>query len=250
MGPSILVYTGAVAILIGAISLIRPLRFLRIRSRRAAAIVLASGLVLCIAGFAYPVAEKRALSPQSELDRLMPVWHFDEHHSTYVDAPAEHVFNAIRQVRANEILLFKTLTTIRRFGRTGPENILNAPETKPIIDVATSTTFARLFDQPPNELVVGTIVRAPPASALDINTADAFRMKLPPGYAIAAMNFKVEPAGPNRSFLWTETRVYATDQTARRAFSIYWRLIHPGSDIIRRMWLRAVRRRAELNRSP
>jgi hypothetical protein len=246
--PSFFVYTGFLLLLVGALSLIRPLQFLGIRSRRSAGTVLASGLLLCIVGFAYPVTEKRALSPQSELDRLMPVWHFDEHHSMYVDAPPDRVFAAIRQVRANEILLFKTLTTIRRFGRAGPEHILNAPETKPIIDVATSTTFARLFDQPPNELVVGTIVREPPAASLDINTAEAFRMKLPPGYAIAAMNFKVAPAGPNRSLVWTETRVYATDKTARRAFSIYWRLIHPGSDIIRRMWLRAVKRRAE--RSP
>jgi hypothetical protein len=30
-----------------------------------------------------------------------------------------------------------------------------------------------------------------------------------------------------------------------RQFAVYWRLIHPGSDIIRRMWLRAIKRRAE-----
>jgi hypothetical protein len=30
-----------------------------------------------------------------------------------------------------------------------------------------------------------------------------------------------------------------------RRFAIYWRRIHPGSDIIRRMWLRAIKLRAE-----
>jgi hypothetical protein len=45
--------------------------------------------------------------------------------------------------------------------------------------------------------------------------------------------------------LTTETRVYATDASSRRRFAGYWRVIYPGSALIRRMWLRAVRERAE-----
>ena len=37
----------------------------------------------------------------------------------------------------------------------------------------------------------------------------------------------------------------ATDARARRAFRAYWTLVHPGSAFLRRMWLRALRRRAE-----
>ncbi|HXT21641.1 MAG TPA: hypothetical protein VN923_12895, partial [Thermoanaerobaculia bacterium] len=43
----------------------------------------------------------------------------------------------------------------------------------------------------------------------------------------------------------TETRVFATDDHARRRFAAYWRTIYPGSALIRRMWLRAIRARAE-----
>src|SRR5262249_31840040 len=43
----------------------------------------------------------------------------------------------------------------------------------------------------------------------------------------------------------TEPRVYATDSATRRAFARYWRVIYLGSSLIRRMWLRAVRKRAE-----
>jgi hypothetical protein len=43
----------------------------------------------------------------------------------------------------------------------------------------------------------------------------------------------------------TETRVAATDDGARRSFKRYWRLIAPGSALIRVVWLRAIRRRAE-----
>jgi hypothetical protein len=43
----------------------------------------------------------------------------------------------------------------------------------------------------------------------------------------------------------TETRVYAGTPAARRRFAIYWRFIRPGSGIIRRSWLEAIKRRAE-----
>ena len=59
------------------------------------------------------------------------------------------------------------------------------------------------------------------------------------------MNFLVTPADDGGSILTTETRVYANSPAALRRFGIYWRLIHPGSDIIRRMWLRAIALRAE-----
>jgi hypothetical protein len=42
----------------------------------------------------------------------------------------------------------------------------------------------------------------------------------------------------------TETRVFATSPAARRRFAAYWRVIYPGSAIIRRSWLRAIRHRA------
>ncbi len=45
--------------------------------------------------------------------------------------------------------------------------------------------------------------------------------------------------------LTTETRVFATDSRARRRFAVYWRVIYPGSALIRRSWLDAIKRRAE-----
>jgi hypothetical protein len=45
--------------------------------------------------------------------------------------------------------------------------------------------------------------------------------------------------------LTTETRVFATDAPTRRKFAAYWRVIYPGSALIRMMWLRAIKQRAE-----
>ncbi|MCI0412232.1 hypothetical protein L0222_05445 [bacterium] len=47
------------------------------------------------------------------------------------------------------------------------------------------------------------------------------------------------------SLVSTETRVFANSSESLRRFAIYWRIIYPGSDLIRRMWLRAIERRAE-----
>jgi hypothetical protein len=58
------------------------------------------------------------------------------------------------------------------------------------------------------------------------------------------MNFLVTPDGQDGSFVSTETRVFANNAAARRRFAAYWRLIYPGSAMIRRMWLRAIVRRA------
>jgi hypothetical protein len=62
------------------------------------------------------------------------------------------------------------------------------------------------------------------------------------------MNFLVTPDGRGGSNVSTETRVFAATEPMRRRFAVYWRIIHPGSDIIRRSWLRAIKERAESNR--
>src|SRR5439155_2417660 len=66
-----------------------------------------------------------------------------------------------------------------------------------------------------------------------------------PGFCKAAMNFRLRDEGGGWVRLTTETRVLALDASARRRFAAYWRVISPGSAFIRRMWLDAVKRRAE-----
>jgi hypothetical protein len=246
MLESVLVYLGLMLAGAGLSSVVRPLRFLRIRTRRGGAIVTAGGLVLMSIGLLWPATTKRAASPSTKLDEWMPVWQFDERHTIHVDAPPERVFVAVHAVTADEISLFRTLTAIRRFGRPGPEGILNAPGKQPLLDVATRTSFIQLTDDAPREVVVGTAVAADPALRRSGRlTAEAFQKPLPLGAVLATMNFLVAADARGGSDLSTETRVYANNAAMTRQFAVYWRLIHPGSDIIRRMWLRAIKRRAE-----
>lgn len=245
MLDSYAVYLGVAFAFIGFISLLRPLRFLRIRTRRVASIVFALGLFVSIGAALLPYGETRAATNATKLDEWMPRWQVGEKHEIEIAAPPEKVFSAIRAVRADEIFLFRTLTAIRRCGHDGPESILNAPEQKPLLDVATETTFLLLDNEVPREIVVGTVIAAPRAerSAGKLGP-ELFRKNLRPGVVLATMNFLVAPSAGGSTVI-TETRVYANSPAALRRFGVYWRLIHPGSDLIRRMWLRAIAQRAE-----
>jgi hypothetical protein len=101
------------------------------------------------------------MNPPSLLDEFAPAQQFGEFHTLRVRAPTGRVYRAIKEVTAGEITLFRALTWIRRFGRPGPESILNAPAREPLLEVATRTGFLLLADDPDRELVLGSVVIAP-----------------------------------------------------------------------------------------
>ena len=236
-------YTGLVTAIVGVVLLIKPITQLGITTRGEAAFLFGIGVVITVIGLNLPATESRSVKVRTKLDEFVPVWQFNERHSIEIDAPAARVIDAVRHVRADEIFLFRTLTWIRRGGRPVSKSILNAGGSgEPIIDVALKGGFIMLADDSVHELVLGTVVGAPRGSPRYITPAT---FESPPaGYSVAVMNFEASPVAPNKTILKTETRVYANGPEARSKFARYWRMIYPGSAIIRRMWLRAVRRRA------
>jgi len=157
------------------------------------------------------------------LDSIIPRYQFHEIHSRQIDATPERVFDAARKVTAGEIRFFRTLTAIRRGWQKTPESILNASASEPLLDVATRSGFEWLANDPPRELVVGSHI-----------TRDVF----------AVMNFLITPEANGATTIRTETRVYAATTRARVRFALYWMVIRAGSGLIRRMWLRAIDKRA------
>ncbi|MEK7331042.1 MAG: hypothetical protein AAB113_09590 [Candidatus Eisenbacteria bacterium] len=245
MFASALIYFGLIATGIGAISVVIPLAFLGIRRRGSGLVLMGAGLAMVVVSVLLPAREVRVTTPRTQLDRFSPAYQFHEAHSVRIAAPKDRVYWAIRSVTADEIFLFRALTSMRRFGSPGPESILNAPEKMPLLDVATKTTFLLLAEEPGREIVVGTLVAAPRRWRPRTRpTPEDFRTLRDPGFALAAMNFLIEDAGPGACTVTTETRVYATDASSCRRFAGYWRVIYPGSALIRRMWLRAIKHRA------
>lgn len=227
-------------------AIVRPLPRFGLRTRgRAARVALVAAMAVAAVWTITPALTTIA-QPRSRIDEFAPEFQFRERHDIRIEAPAERVYAAIRSVTANEIALFQTLTWIRRFGRPGPESIMNAPERQPILDVAVKGGFMVLADDPPREVVVGTAVIVPRGFRLEgTPTPQLYKDVRQPGFAKATMNFLVEPEGRSACRVVTETRIFATDPSTLRRFTSYWRVIYPGSAILRVTWLRAVKARAE-----
>ena len=243
MWGSALVYSALVLTCVGLAAVIRPVPRVGLDTRLRGLVVVLGGLAVAVGGLLLPAFESRTVRATTRLDEFAPAWQFHEVHTLRVAAPPDRVFDAIKQVRADEILLFRTLTWIRRGGRQVRPSIMNAGSQEPLLDIATRGGFIWLADDRPREIVVGTVVGAPAGFRHAMLTPSLFKVT-PPGFALATMNFVVKSDGPNASIVTTETRVFASSASTRRRFAAYWRVIYPGSAIIRRMWLRAIEHRA------
>ena len=361
MIDSFLLYAGLAAAGIGFLSVLRPLRFLKIRTRRVGARVLIFGIGLAGVGAFWPAPKLRATGNDQALNAVLPEYHFHEIHALRVRASPERVFRAIQEVRPEEIRWLATLMAIRRLpeklltgGRppevvpgyrlrsverkseisrrfqTGPAGpgevmvtgraleadyqkeesapawtaakILGAyrdalapiggkevareedlrstfhvergsrdiwievavnPEDRSfhlstverksrtsgkesMLQVMLDSGFLLLREIKDRELVVGIVERmASSRSEMPPARPEEFMSFKDSGAVKIAANFRVEDSGGGWSKVTTETRILATDRQAKGRFGVYWRLIHPGSALIRRSWLEAIRRRAE-----
>ena len=180
----------------------------------------------------------------NRLEEFAPLYQFNELHSVRIRAPQAAIYRSIKEVTAAEVTFLRALTWLRRLGRASRESVLNPPSDEPLLGVATRTGFLLLADDPERELVVGILVIAP-AGVKRPATPEQFKELAVSGVAKAVMNFRIEDGGGESWLLSTETRVHATDASAQRRFARYWTVIRPGSSFIRRMWLRAIKRRAE-----
>lgn len=184
----------------------------------------------------------------SRLDDLLPLYDRDEKHVTIINASPHRVYAAIWQMTPDELPLFRLLMGMRAVPallkrRGSPPRATR----KPLFETFLAGDFALLVEEPEQELIVGLIAQPwmlrggathPIASASDFVGFNA------PGYAKVVMNFLLQVRG-DRTALSTETRIRATNSAARIRFTRYWRVIGFGSAVIRREWLRAIKRRAE-----
>ncbi|HWC72369.1 MAG TPA: hypothetical protein VG454_00430 [Gemmatimonadales bacterium] len=120
-------------------------------------------------------------------------------------APPDAIMRAVREVTVREIA---------RISLAPDEPALNALLRRGFEELASA----------PREIVIG---RSRPESVRVV------------------MDFRVDTTRLAMSVVKTETRVSVSDEKMRRRFALYWWTIRLGSGLIRRMWLRAIRRRAE-----
>ena len=182
------------------------------------------------------------------IDDFLPRYHFSEIHDIRVRASRRQTWDAIQGVTAREIRFFTALMALRSLpallaGQVRRDGAL----ARPILEVALRSGFVLLAEAPPDELVAGTIGQfwRPTGPRLPLADPDAFLDFDTPGYARCAMDFRLEEDASGGTRVTTETRIFTPEAGVRRRFGAYWFVVHPGSAFIRRMWLSAIRRRAE-----
>src|SRR5260370_8198519 len=117
----VVVYLGLIAAFLGGVSLLRPLTFLAVRSRRQAALILALGFIVVVIGESLPASETRVETPRTQLDQFAPVYQFSEFHSIRISASKEQVYRALKLVTTEELPVFRPLTSPRPLTRPGPD---------------------------------------------------------------------------------------------------------------------------------
>ena len=183
------------------------------------------------------------------LDDWLPDYHFSEAHFTVVRADNAAVLSAIRNVTPSEIRLFRLLFALRSL----PALPLGRRELPfhgrgTLLEQMLANGFVVLGEDDGRELVLAAAGQfwKVGGGLVPLKTASEFAALMRPGYARAAINFRLEErrAGGGTT-LRTETRVSVQDPRGCRKFWAYWQVIRPASGFIRKEWLAAIKRRAE-----
>ena len=178
----------------------------------------------------------RGCLPPMILDDVLAEADFSERHTTRVAASPPATLAAAKAVTAREVPAFVGLLALR--------TLSTRPLSDPILAAFERMGFAVAGASGQELVVVGIGQFWRPSGGLRPIAAGEFADFDEPGYVKTAFNFHVEPDGDG-TLLATETRLVATDASARRAFRRYWLVVRPGSGAIRRAWLRAIKKRAE-----
>lgn len=176
---------------------------------------------------------------------------FSEIHSVFLHSNVERAIAAARDVPVSEIRSLRPLWAVRALpALLLGSRALRVRGNRSVWETALAAGFA-VLDERPDGFVLGHIGqqwRPNGGECPEFGDLEGFRSFDRPGFCRVAVSVGAtcEDDGVR---LTTETRVAATDDDARRRFGRYWIVIRPFSGLIRRGWLRAVRRAASIDPS-
>jgi hypothetical protein len=174
-------------------------------------------------------------------------YQFYERHATRIHARPEQVMEAIRQSTFGDMKSLATLLKIRGAVLRTPAHDNGGLQDMRILDAFSKSGY--LFDGSEHEVTMFGIGKpAPPRP--ELHTLRQFADYREHGAVKMAFDLSVEDAGEGWCAISTETRLLALDDATRRGAGTFWRLIVPGSGLLRRQWLDGIRRRAESMPNP
>lgn len=169
------------------------------------------------------------------IDHFSPQYDLRARYEIAVRAPLPRVYRAAREMDLRGSRLARALFRLR-----------GLPEKNLTLEGMLRWGFVLLADEPEQEFVLGLAGRFWVRSPLILSVkAEDFLDFDRPGLAKAVMNLAFSPGEAGIVRLATETRVSCPDEASRRSFQRYWRLIGPFSGLLRKEWLRLIKKQAE-----
>ncbi|UFS59441.1 hypothetical protein [Subtercola endophyticus] len=177
------------------------------------------------------------------INSLLPDAGYRIHAETTVRARPQQVWNELLALTMRDLPCSFALTLLRH-----APAVLTRRERLPSRDETflAATPIPVVFTDAPH-LIVSAGVSQPwrlfGGERPPVISGDEFAGWHEPGWVKVAMQFRIEPQGPD-SRLMTETRISATDDRSARLFAPYWYTIRAGSVMIRREAIHTVATRA------
>ena len=188
------------------------------------------------------------------IDKYAPKADASETHQIEIEADAESVYQKLWTANLAGSAIIKTLMGLRTLPGVllQPTSLhLKQPgrwrrtiTMQNLIDAG----FGKLTEEPGKEIVLGIAGKfwRPTGNVVPFDQTN-FDGPVTAGLARAVWNFHLQPLGPRRTILATETRVICGDAASRAKFRVYWMLVRPFSGLIRRLMLQSVKRECEMS---
>jgi len=185
------------------------------------------------------------------LNDFLPSYEFHEIHAVTINAPPERVFTALKELTAADLspLIFLLLDVRNLPARLLKKQTPVSVRDGPFLEQLYTGGFIPLAEEPCREIILGLIGQfwklTGPLVEPHIPDAAAFLAFDDPACAKVALNLAIGVDSHGRTRCSTETRIHVPEPSTRRKFAFYWRIISPGSAMIRVLWLKAIKRHAE-----
>lgn len=179
------------------------------------------------------------------IEQFMPQADYRERHETIIRAPADVVFDVAQHFDLQSMPLVRAIFWLRAvvLGAQRPAAALFASG---LVAETKRLGWGELALDPGREVVMGATAQPWKADVtFTAVPADQFLDFAEPDLVKIVWTLEAEPLGPALTRFRTETRVLATDATARQKFRRYWRVCGIGIVMIRWLLLPALRREAE-----
>ncbi len=172
------------------------------------------------------------------IDQILPRYDQREYHQIQIRGNPTEVYETVRTLDFSDSVLIRTLFRLR-----------GLPAALKSVDDLLRAGFVLVDEQPGQEFVLGLIGKFWALTAkLERVNASRYREFNQEGYAKVAWNFAVSKTSHGLVKVSTETRIMCMDDSSRKRFRLYWRLVGPFSGLTRREMLYCARRKADSKR--